>query len=89
VISLRWENDDLNLGQVEAELLDLFEKVFHYKTESFMIPATSPNAAGKAVRRKLMDFISKYDSASSLAIVIYEGHSDCTIHGRAQQLVLS
>lgn len=88
VISLRWENDDLNLGQVEGELLDLFKKGFHYKTESFIIPATSSDAAGRAVNRKLADFVSKYDNTTSLVIVVYEGHSNYVAHGSAQQFIL-
>jgi hypothetical protein len=75
VISLRWWNDDLSLGPIEAELLNIFKDVFHYETESFIIPAVSSENAARAVNRKLGDFFAKYDNPTSLAIVIYEGHS--------------
>lgn len=89
VLSLRWVNDDLNLGQIETELLDTFKTTFNYATESYIIPATSYNAAATGVKRKLGSFMAKYDNASSLAIVIYQGHSHYAQHGIVpQQLVL-
>lgn len=56
VISLRWENDDLNLAPIERELLE---------------------AQG---------FLDKYDSPTSLLIVIYQGNADSQIFTAGQPL---
>jgi hypothetical protein len=57
VISLRWENDDLNLGPIEVELLDTFKNVFQYDTESFIIPAISPKKCGRGCEWKAERFL--------------------------------
>ncbi|GAD95479.1 hypothetical protein ANI_1_2040184 [Paecilomyces variotii No. 5] len=90
VLSLRWQNDDLNLGQIESELLDTFKNIFHYATESYVIPATTSHAATRAVNSRLLSFAANYDNTTSLIIVIYQGHSDYALYGTIlhPQLVL-
>ncbi|KAL1872176.1 hypothetical protein Plec18167_006779 [Paecilomyces lecythidis] len=90
VLSLRWENDDLNLGQIEIELLNTFKDTFNYVTESFVIPATTSSATARAVTMRVGSFVAKYDNTSSLTIVIYQGHSHYTRYGMIPhpQLVL-
>jgi hypothetical protein len=39
-LSLRWQNDDLELGPITTELLDTFKILYGFKTESYIIPAT-------------------------------------------------
>ncbi|RMJ23739.1 hypothetical protein PHISP_05391 [Aspergillus sp. HF37] len=75
VISLRWENDDLGLASIERELLDVLEDKFLFETDALVIPAATARAALLAVRDKLQAFVCKYDSPTSLLIVIYQGHA--------------
>ena len=75
VLSLRWENDDMGLYDIEQELLDVFKTIFHYDTDAFLIPAKSTRDAALATRDRLQDFVNKYDGPASLLIVIYQGHS--------------
>lgn len=86
VISLRWENDDLNLGAIETELLEAFRNIFQFETESFLIPANTTHGAARAAREKLRDFVYKYDGPTSLLIVIYHGHSDFQTQAAGQEL---
>jgi hypothetical protein len=79
VISLRWENDDLNLGPIEIELLDVFKNKFHFDTDTFLIPARTRRDTALAVQHKLEQFVDKYNNPTSLLIVIYQGHSGFSI----------
>ena len=89
VISLRWENDDLELASIERELLDVFKDKFHFEIDALVIPAITARAASVAVRDKLHAFVGKYDSPRSLLIVIYQGHADVQFFTPGQPLRIS
>ncbi|KAL5363448.1 hypothetical protein BJX96DRAFT_155741 [Aspergillus floccosus] len=74
VLTMRWDNDDLGLKDIETELLELFRGRFNYATDSLLIPSTSARDAQTALRLK-MTTLSKYNSPKTLFIVIYEGHA--------------
>ena len=47
-----------------------------FKTENYVIPATSTMDAMRGLKGKVRDFCAKYDGDGSLLVVIYEGHSE-------------
>ncbi|KAE8353385.1 hypothetical protein BDV28DRAFT_133226 [Aspergillus coremiiformis] len=79
VLTLKWDNDDLGLDDIEAELLRLFQNRFHYATDSVVIPSSSVRDATLAIRGKLQALISQYDTPTTLFIIVYEGHSDVNL----------
>ncbi|KAE8386798.1 hypothetical protein BDV23DRAFT_186907 [Aspergillus alliaceus] len=79
VLTLKWDNDDIGLADIEAELLRLFQNRFHYATDSVVIPSSSVRDATLAIRGKLQTLISQYDTPTTLFIIVYEGHSDANL----------
>jgi hypothetical protein len=76
VLSLLWENDDLNLGPITQELLKTFGSVFGFKVENYVIPTTSTTDATKGLQRKIRNFCGKFDGEGSLLVVTYGGYSE-------------
>ncbi|KAL3469916.1 hypothetical protein BJX99DRAFT_264734 [Aspergillus californicus] len=75
VLTIRWENDDLDLYDNEQELANIFHSKFRYHTDSVLLPSSSSQHAYDAVKNKIQSIIDKHDSANSLFIFAYEGHS--------------
>jgi hypothetical protein len=65
---------------IEAELLRVFEEVFYFDMESFLIPTRSVRGSAIAIRNKLQAFTEKYGSPQNLLIVVYEGHAMAQLH---------
>ncbi|KAF5855199.1 hypothetical protein ETB97_009733 [Aspergillus alliaceus] len=78
VLTLKWDNDDIGLADIEAELLRLFQNRFHYATDSVVIPSSVRDAT-LAIRGKLQTLISQYDTPTTLFIIVYEGYSDANL----------
>lgn len=74
--SLRWSNDDLNLGGIERDLLKTFRDVYNFPTDSFSIPHSHPNIMAQ-VMNWLLPMINKAQ-AQDLLIILYEGHSEAS-----------
>lgn len=74
VLCLRWTNDDMNLGQVSDDLLQLFQDIYNFPTETFLIPHTS-STFGVATMKKVASVIEKIQGDKNLLIVVYEGHA--------------
>jgi len=74
VLAFHWENDDLGVAPLEAELLDVFRKIYGFNVESFTIPAAS-NATIDLLE-KLVKFYRKWDAKDALTIYIYSGHAE-------------
>jgi hypothetical protein len=75
VLMIRWEEEDPNLP-VSLELEDLrlvFEDIYHYEVEIFLIPRQRSHAK---VSKRINDFIDINDDyKDDLKIVYYAGHS--------------
>ncbi|KAE8323527.1 hypothetical protein BDV39DRAFT_208812 [Aspergillus sergii] len=80
VLILRWANDDLGLADIEKALLEFFSVKYHFATDSILISSLSMADALNGIREKIGKLI-KYDTTTSLFIVVYEGHSSITDKG--------
>lgn len=54
------------------KLRELFEREFHFRTESYEIPSERWETA---LHKKLADFCYEYDNPEDLAIIYYAGHA--------------
>jgi hypothetical protein len=76
VLAFHWENDDIGVAPLEAELLNIFRKIYGFNVESFTIPVTSTAAPARPLLKKLLDFCEKWDAEDALTIYIYSGHAE-------------
>lgn len=74
VLSLKWSNDDLNLGPLEAELLRVFRDTYHFVVQTHVIDITR-NFLRELINA-INDFANRYDDPASLLILYYSGHGD-------------
>ena len=74
VLAMHWENDDLHVVGLEAELLGVFRQIYGFNIESYVIPAHGQ--ASLALNQKTIEFVTKWDAADSLTIYIYSGHAE-------------
>lgn len=75
VLSLRWENDDLDRKDID-EFLRLFETIYGFRTDSFLLPCAPTAEVAWAMQAKIQTILSIYDSSDTLFIIVYEGHSN-------------
>ncbi|RAK89070.1 hypothetical protein BO79DRAFT_217776 [Aspergillus costaricaensis CBS 115574] len=75
VLSLRWEDDDLD-GKDIDEFLRLFETIYGFKTDSFLLPSAPIAEVALAMQAKIRTMLSMYDSSDTLFIIVYGGHSN-------------
>ncbi|KAI9694723.1 MAG: hypothetical protein M1822_000339 [Bathelium mastoideum] len=77
VLLLRWEDDDLGT-QTELDALKVvFEKVYGYSTEEYLIPSHKP---AQQLEWKLINFRQAYDAEQNLLILYYGGHGSYETH---------
>ncbi|KAE8138854.1 hypothetical protein BDV38DRAFT_244027 [Aspergillus pseudotamarii] len=81
VLTLRWANDDLGLADIEKELLKFFSVGYHYATDSILMSSLSIPDALDDIRERIGKLIAKYDTPTSLFIIVYEGHSSISPAG--------
>lgn len=74
VLAFHWGNNDIGVAPLEAELLDVFQKIYGFNVESFTIPATF--AGLRILDKKFCDFREKWDAEDALTIYIYSGHAE-------------
>ena len=74
VLSLKWSNDDLNLGPLEAELLRVFRDTYHFVVQTHVIDITRYFL--RELINAMNDFANRYDDPASLLILYYSGHGD-------------
>ncbi|KAB8228777.1 uncharacterized protein BDW43DRAFT_315547 [Aspergillus alliaceus] len=79
VLTLKYDNDDIGLADIEAELLRLFQNRFHNATDSVVVPSSSVRDATLAIRGKLQSLILQYDTPTTLFIIVYKGYSDANL----------
>ena len=77
VLSLRWENDDLDRKDID-EFLRLFETKYGFKSDSFLLPCAPIAEVALAIQAKIRTMLSIYDSPDTLFIIVYEGHSNAS-----------
>jgi len=71
VLLLRWEDDDLGTETELNDLEDIFQNIYHYNTEIYLIPS---NDSTTQLEYKLNDFRRVHDNGTNLLIVYYGGH---------------
>ncbi|KAN0086430.1 hypothetical protein V8E54_000118 [Elaphomyces granulatus] len=75
ILSLMWDNDDMGLRAITAELTGTFEEVFGFDTESFIIPSSPLVDATRALMQQTRGFSEKFGGEDNLLVVLYEGHA--------------
>lgn len=73
-VSLRWSNDDMNLAGIEEDLLRAFANGWNIKGEKYLINDQNPNRAIE-LAVYLTQTVIKFNSETSLLVVIYQGHA--------------
>ncbi|KAK8231653.1 hypothetical protein HDK77DRAFT_500426 [Phyllosticta capitalensis] len=73
VLGMTWSNDDLGCKKYEDMLLKVFRDIYHFKTQSLVIPAQD-FSPGQVVRDTVNEMF-KGAKADELFIIIYSGHS--------------
>ena len=71
VLLLRWQDDDLGTETEVSDLEYVFQDMYHYRTERFLIPSSD---SATQLEYKLNDFRRAYNHESSLLILYYGGH---------------
>ncbi|KAE8407557.1 hypothetical protein BDV37DRAFT_279728 [Aspergillus pseudonomiae] len=73
VLALRWQNDDMRVGRLESELLNIFAGVYNFRTESYQIPVAEPYPS---LNYKLLSWSTSRGGEHTLRIVVYSGHAE-------------
>ena len=74
VLAMHWENDDLAVAGLEAELLSVFRHVYGFNVESYVIPAHGQ--ASLALNQRTGQFVTKWDAEDALTVYVYSGHAE-------------
>ncbi len=77
VLLLSWEHDDLGVRTEVDELEELFQTVYRYRTDTWLIPSTKSH---NALVRRIMQALEEADSSDQLLIVYYGGHGYMNEH---------
>ena len=72
VCLIRWEDDELLVKSELDRLHDVFEKMYGFNTEIWLIPRT---ASQFQLTKKTCAFIEEFDNDNNLFIVYHGGHS--------------
>ncbi|KNG89483.1 hypothetical protein ANOM_002283 [Aspergillus nomiae NRRL 13137] len=73
VLAFRWQNDDMRVGRLESELLNIFEGVYNFRTESYEIPVIRSH---HSLNYKLLSWSNSRGGDHTLRIVVYSGHAE-------------
>jgi hypothetical protein len=68
---IRWEEDELQVENEVNELHYVFDKLYGFNTEIWLIPSS---ASQIQLTRKTCDFLQKFDAEGNLFVVFYGGH---------------
>ena len=71
VLLLQWQDDDLGTETEVNDLECLFQDMYHYRTERFLIPSSD---SATQLEYKLNDFRKAYNHENDLLILYYGGH---------------
>lgn len=72
VLLLYWTEDDLGVRQEVQELDATFRELYHYETESWMIPSQKPD---RQLKKKIAQFTEDFEDIDTLLVVYYAGHA--------------
>ncbi|KAE8362732.1 hypothetical protein BDV27DRAFT_146740 [Aspergillus caelatus] len=72
VLALHWQNDEMGVGRLEAELINIFGRVYNFRTESYLIPV---NNSYNSLTAKLLSWSNSRGGEHTLRIVVYSGHA--------------
>jgi hypothetical protein len=86
VLCLRWTNDDLGLGPISDTLLQTFEALYQFPTETFIINHAARNLLWD-VNKKVLGVLRTIQGTDSLFIVVYQGHADRSSASREDLLI--
>lgn len=73
VLAFHWENDDMGVAPLEAQLLEVFSEIYHYEVESYIIPIVSLQFQ---LVTRLGQWFERHQGEDILRIVVYSGHAD-------------
>ncbi|KAI9663726.1 MAG: hypothetical protein M1821_007216 [Bathelium mastoideum] len=71
VLLLRWEDDNLGTQTELNDLRDIFQGVYRYNVEQYLIPSNDPTLH---LEDRLNDFRRAYGAEGNLLILYYGGH---------------
>ncbi|KAL3472863.1 hypothetical protein BJX99DRAFT_208383 [Aspergillus californicus] len=74
VLAFHWENDDMGVAELEADLLRVFSQDYGYETESWAIPVAAGNP-GTELAKKLIVWTGAHEGDQNLRIYVYSGHA--------------
>jgi len=60
------------LGSKVKRLQDIFERRFHYTTDTYEIPSEKSETG---LQKKIADFAHEYNQPNNLMILYYSGHA--------------
>ncbi|OGM48065.1 hypothetical protein ABOM_002868 [Aspergillus bombycis] len=72
VLALHWQNDEMKVGRLESELMNIFAGVYNFRTESYQIPVTG---SYPSLNYKLLSWSTSRGGEHTLRIVLYSGHA--------------
>ncbi len=72
-----------NAGIKVKRLQEIFEKRFHYTTQTFEIPSEKSETG---LQRKIADFAHEYNGPNNLMILYYSGHAYTGLETQALKL---
>jgi hypothetical protein len=72
VCLIRWEQDLLGVSHELERLGDLFEHLYGFNVETWLIPSNSSSHI--ELMKKACGFLTEFDSSDNLFIIYYAGH---------------
>lgn len=76
VLMLHWEHDDIGVVPLEDEMANLFEQLFNYAVERYVIePYPLMRNSERNLSDRLTAFRNKYEGPRNLLIYVYSGHA--------------
>ncbi|KAL4913676.1 hypothetical protein BDW62DRAFT_220552 [Aspergillus aurantiobrunneus] len=75
VLAFHWENNDMGVANLEAELLGVFRDIYKFETESWVIPVGGDHGPAHNLGWKLVDWTSAHDQDRPLRLYVYSGHA--------------
>jgi hypothetical protein len=84
VLLLRWEEDDLGTETEISDLERVFQDMYHYRTERYLIPSKDSETQ---LEYFLNDFRRAHDDEASLLILYYGGHGSLELNRRPSRSI--
>ncbi|KAE8337523.1 hypothetical protein BDV24DRAFT_167244 [Aspergillus arachidicola] len=72
VLALHWQNDEMGVARLESELMNIFARIYNFRTEGYQIPV---NNSYMSLSSKLISWSTSRGGEHTLRIVVYSGHA--------------